>query len=210
MKILAIQNRMGIGDTVIFLPFIKAISKKFNAPVSLLVKENSKANEYLGQTNYIANIIHLERNNKKNERHDGLIGFFKLVNDIKKHNFEKVFIFNSSLRFNLMAKLAGIKEIYQFPLFKKQNQHITDPAKKLIKESLDIIIKDNPEIQIDNNLVKEAFIKYKINNNEFNILLAIGGSGPTKRVPSKTFLNVMEKINNKKKCKFFFSYWKER
>ena len=26
MKILAIQNRMGIGDTVIFLPFIKAIS----------------------------------------------------------------------------------------------------------------------------------------------------------------------------------------
>ena len=28
MKILAIQNRMGIGDTVIFLPFIKAISKK--------------------------------------------------------------------------------------------------------------------------------------------------------------------------------------
>ena len=27
MKILAVQNRMGIGDTVIFLPFIKAISK---------------------------------------------------------------------------------------------------------------------------------------------------------------------------------------
>ena len=30
MKILAIQNRMGIGDTVIFLPFIKALSKKYN------------------------------------------------------------------------------------------------------------------------------------------------------------------------------------
>jgi len=29
MKILAIQNKMGIGDTVIYLPFIKAISKKF-------------------------------------------------------------------------------------------------------------------------------------------------------------------------------------
>ena len=51
MKILAIQNRMGIGDTVIFLPFIKAISKKFGAPVSLLVKENSKAKEFLNQTN---------------------------------------------------------------------------------------------------------------------------------------------------------------
>ena len=52
MKILAIQNRMGIGDTVIFLPFIKAISKKFGVPVSLLVKKNSKANEFLYQTNY--------------------------------------------------------------------------------------------------------------------------------------------------------------
>ena len=42
MKILAVQNRMGIGDMVIFLPFIEAISKKFKSPVSLLVKESSK------------------------------------------------------------------------------------------------------------------------------------------------------------------------
>ena len=56
MKILAIQNRMGIGDTVIFLPFIKAISKKFNSPVSLLVKENSKADQFLNQTTYIDKI----------------------------------------------------------------------------------------------------------------------------------------------------------
>ena len=47
MKILGIQNKMGIGDTVIYLPFIRAISIKFNCPVSLLVKENSKAEEFL-------------------------------------------------------------------------------------------------------------------------------------------------------------------
>ncbi len=47
MKILAIQNRMGIGDTVIFLPFIKALYKKYNSPISLLVKESSKADQYL-------------------------------------------------------------------------------------------------------------------------------------------------------------------
>ena len=40
MKILAVQNRMGLGDSIIFLPFIEAISKKFNTPVSLLVQEN--------------------------------------------------------------------------------------------------------------------------------------------------------------------------
>ena len=61
MKILAVQNRMGIGDTVIFLPYIKALSKKFNSRISLLVKESSKANQYLYQTNYIDKIILLER-----------------------------------------------------------------------------------------------------------------------------------------------------
>ena len=39
MKILVVQNRMGIGDTIIFLPFIKAISQKFNSPVNLLIKQ---------------------------------------------------------------------------------------------------------------------------------------------------------------------------
>ena len=61
MKILAVQNRMGIGDTVIFLPFIKALSKKFGSPISLLVKENSKADQFLYQTKYIDKIILLER-----------------------------------------------------------------------------------------------------------------------------------------------------
>ena len=65
MKILAVQNRMGIGDTVIFLPYIKAISQKFRVPVSLLVKENSKADQFLNQSNYIDKIIILERIKKK-------------------------------------------------------------------------------------------------------------------------------------------------
>ena len=35
MKILAVQNRMGVGDMVIFLPFIETISKNFGVPVSM-------------------------------------------------------------------------------------------------------------------------------------------------------------------------------
>jgi len=74
MKILAVQNRMGIGDTVIFLPFIKAISKKYNSPVSLLVRENSKATEFLHQTNYINKILILERDKKLSNKHGGFFG----------------------------------------------------------------------------------------------------------------------------------------
>ncbi len=205
MKILAIQNRMGIGDTVIFLPFVKSISKKFNAPVSLLVKENSKADQFLGHTKYIDKIINLQRNNEKNDRHDGIKGFFNLIKDLKNYQFEKVFIFNSSLRFNLIARLAGINIINQYPLFQKKNQHITEPAKKLIKDSLGIDVNANPEIQVDDKLVQKTFLKYNMSNSELNIMLAIGGSGSTKRIPSKTYLSVMEKISNFKKCQFFLA-----
>jgi heptosyltransferase-2 len=205
VKILAIQNRMGIGDTVIFLPFVKSISKKFNSPVSLLVKENSKADQFLGHTKYIDKIIHLQRNNEKNDRHDGIKGFFNLIKDLKNYQFERVFIFNSSLRFNLIARLAGINIINQYPLFQKKNQHITEPAKKLIKDSLGIDVNANPEIQVDDKLVQKTFLKYNMSNSELNIMLAIGGSGSTKRIPSKTYLSVMEKISNFKKCQFFLA-----
>ncbi len=205
MKILAIQNRMGIGDTVIFLPFIKAISEKFNCPITLLVKENTKAEQFLNQTGYIDKILYLKRGGKTNAEHDGIFGFFKLAKHLRQYNFDKVVIFNSSLRFNLISRLAGIKKIYQYPLFKKKKQHIIEPAKNLVKKNFDIKVNENPEIHIQNNLVNEVAIKLNIQKDELNILLAIGGSGPTKRIPSKTFLSIIKKINDIKKCKFFLA-----
>ena len=205
MKILAIQNRMGIGDTVIFLPFIKALYKKFNSPISLLVKESSKADQFLFQTNYIDKILILERDNDNNNRHSGFFGSLNLIKDLKKHNFDKVFIFNSSLRFNLIARFSNIPEIYQYPLLSKNKQHITDTPKKFIKDKLNIDIDEDPKIQINDELKLKAIKKFQIKNDELNILLGIGGSGPTKRIPSKIFINVIDKILKEKKCKFFLA-----
>ena len=209
MKILVVQNRMGIGDTVIFLPFIKAISQRFETPINLLVKENSKADQYLNQTNYVDKIIFLKRGSNKNDRHNGIIGSVRLAQDLKKYKFDKIFIFNSSLRFKLIAKYAKIKEIYQYPLFKKNNQHIIQSAKDLIKNSLGLEVTNSPQIQVDNNLIKKAIFKFHISKDELNILFGIGGSGPTKRIPSKTFLSVIKKIDKIKKCKFFLATGKK-
>ena len=38
MNILVVQNRMGMGDLVIFMPFIEAISKNYKVPITCLVK----------------------------------------------------------------------------------------------------------------------------------------------------------------------------
>ena len=72
MKILAIQNRMGIGDMVIFLPYIEAVAKKYNSQVTLLVKENSKAEHLIKDNKYINEIIILKRDQSKKSFHDGL------------------------------------------------------------------------------------------------------------------------------------------
>ena len=205
MKILAVQNRMGIGDTVIFLPFIKALSKKYNSPISILVKENTKAEQFLYETNYIDKILLLERDRNSNNNHGGFFGTLRLINYIKKFNFDKIFIFNSSLRFHLIAKFSKIPEIYQYPLLNKTDQHIIDTPKKFLNDKLNIDVNDDPEIQINNLIVSRTITQYKINKNDINILLGIGGSGPTKRVPSKIFLSFMDKITKVKKCKFFLA-----
>ena len=204
MKILAIQNRMGIGDMVIFLPFIEAISKKFNSPISILVKESSKALEYLKKNKHIEKILILERNNN-NSNHDGIIGSFNLSNDLKKYSFEKVFIFNSSLRFHLICKMAGIKEIFQYPLFQKKQQHLIKTAQSFIKKELDMDIDSNPIINLENSLIESAKEKYNIETTQINILLGIGGSGPTKRIPAKKFLEFMKMSIKEYDCKFFLA-----
>ena len=208
MKILAIQNRMGIGDTVIFLPFIRTIYKKFNTPISLLVKESSKADQFLYQTNYIKEIIFLERNENK-KRHEGFFGSLKLVNDLKKYNFDKVFIFNSSIRYNLIARLSKIPEIYQYPLFQKNKQHLIETPRKFLKNKINSDVKENPIIELDEISVFDALKKYKIDKDNLNILLGIGGSGPTKRIPANTFIKVIGKISERKKSRFFLATGKK-
>ena len=205
MKILTVQNRMGIGDMVIFLPFIEAISKKFSTPVSILVKENSKASQFLENNKYIDKIIILDRDENKKGSHDGLEGFFTLISDLKKYQYDKIFIFNSSIRFNLISRLSGIKEIYQYPLFQKKNQHIIKAAQNFLKNTINLNVESDPKILIDDISVDTAKSKYKINKNQLNILLGIGGSGPTKRIPIEVFLKFMKLVSAKYDCKFFLA-----
>ena len=204
MKILVIQNRMGIGDMIMFLPFVKAISNYYGEQISLMVKKNTKASEYLNEEKYIKEIIYLERGEVES-RHAGIKGFFNLINDFKDKKFDKVFIFNSSLRFYMAAKMGGIKDINSYKLLRKKNQHIIETAKKFLRDTLKIDVKENPAINPKPDTVAQAKKNYSINNDEINTVLGTAGSGETKRVPSKIFIEVMKNTIKKKKCKFFIA-----
>jgi heptosyltransferase-2 len=191
-----------MGDMVIYLPYIHAISKKYQTPVSILVKENSRASQLLADDSHIDEIIILDRSQNSTGTHDGVSGFFKLIKELKKRKFDRIFIYNGSLRYLLISKLAGIKNISQYPLFRKKDNIVTS-AKIFTENELNTIVSTQPIL----NLNKEKFEKVKNNfsKNFKYICLGISASGPTKRWDTKKFIKLCENINEKIPSKFYLA-----
>ena len=179
MKIICIQQRPGIGDLILFSSFMRSIASKYNCPVSILIKKNTKADQILKNDKDFDHIIYLDRSADKTGSHDGL-GFFRLVSEIRKHKFDKAFIFNSSLRYRLLVIFSGIKEIHQYTLgLKKDN--VINSAKKLTEKVLGEQVSTEPIINVDQDLVDTAKTKYNISKEYKNIVLAPSASGEDKR-----------------------------
>ena len=202
MKVLVIQPKIGMGDMVIYLPYIHAISKKYKTAVSILVKENSRANQLLAEDRHIKEILILDRTKNNTGTHDGLLGFFKLSKDLKLKEFDKVFIFNSSLRYLLISKIAGIKNISQYPLFRKKDNVVTS-AKIFTENELGYIVSTQPELIISGDKVNKA--KQKFSNEFKHICLGISASGPTKRWDIKNFIKFCININARTPSKFYLA-----
>ena len=187
MKVLVIQPKIGMGDMIIYLPYIHAISEKFKTPVSLLAKDNSRAKELFADDNHIDEIISLQKDM------DGIGGILKLTKELKRRNFDKVIIFNSSVRYYIIAKLSGIKSIDQYPLFRTKD-NIVLSAKIFTEDIINKVVSTEPNLIIkkkENNLDKS--FKY--------ICLGISASGPTKRWAINNYIKLAEKINKKFKSK---------
>ncbi len=202
MKVLVIQPKIGMGDMIIYLPYIHAVSKKYKSRVSLLVKNNSRASELLLDDTHIEEIISLDRTKNNSGKHDGLRGFFRLVNEIKNKQYDKVFIFNSSLRYNLIARFSGIKSIFQYPLFRKKD-NIVYSAKIFSEDTLGEIISTKPKIYLDEDKVLK--VKKLFKNNYKHICLGLSASGPTKRWDINNYIKLCEKLSKKFPCKFYLA-----
>ena len=206
MKVLVIQNRMGIGDLLIFLPYICGISKELNTPISLLARQNTRAKDLLKDNPNIKEVITLDRDDKnRSGRHQGFLGTLNLIKDLRKQKFDKSFTFNSSVRYALITKMAGITDRHQYPLFQKKNQNIIEAAKNFINKHLRQNINSDPEIFIDEKKINDAKNHFKITSDKLHIVLGVGGSGPTKRVAAEKFIKFMNLINEVKNCIFYLA-----
>ncbi len=156
-----------MGDQVILHPYVVAISQKFKAPVSLLAKENSRAKDLFADDNHIDEIITLQK------EMDGIGGILKLTNELKKRNFEKIFIFNSSVRYNLIARLAGIKSIYQYPFNFGKKDNMVISAKIFTEDITGKVVSTEPNLIIKNT-------ENNFDKSFRHIVLGITASGKTK------------------------------
>ena len=202
MKVLVIQPKIGMGDMVIYLPYIHAISQKYNVPVTLLVKVNSRASDLLIDDDQINEIITLERSNTNTGAHDGISGFLNLAKKLREKKFDKVFIFSSSLRYFLISKLAGIKRISQYPLFRKKDNIVTS-AKIFTEHELGSIISTQPKLQLNKEKIEKS--RYKFAKELKHICLGISASGPTKRWSIKNYIKLCEKICRIVPSKFYIA-----
>ena len=192
MKLLLVQVRSGIGDMILAgLPYIHALSKKFDTKLTLLAKESSKASDLFAEDEHIDEIITLDKEK------DGVGGIFKLSNELKKRNFDKIFIFNSSLRYNLIARLASIKSIYQYPLFRSKD-NIVHSAKIFTESITNEIVSTEPNL-----IIKKA--DKNIDKNFKHICLGVSASGPTKRWNINNYIRLAEEMAKKTKCKFYIA-----
>ena len=202
MKVLVIQPKIGMGDMVIYLPYIHAISKKYQKSVSILVKENSRANQLLAEDKHIGEILTLDRTKNNSGIHDGLLGFLRLGRELKLKKFDKVFIFSSSLRYFLISKIACIKNISQYPLFRKKDNIVTS-AKIFTESELGKIVTTEPKLSINEDKINKT--KQNFSKEFKHICLGISASGPTKRWNIKNFIKLCTDINTKIPSKFYLA-----
>lgn len=190
MKTGIFLNYKGLGANLLHLSYCHEIAKKFG-PVHIITL-NPKLQKVLKYDYNIENIIHLDKFHKK------FTDVLKLSGTLKNLNLKRIFIFYPSLRNILASKIAGISEIYHYPIFKKKNLHLVQAAKNFTEKSLKI--KNCP------TETKFIFKKKKLKNNNDSkkkILLGIGSSGPTTRWGYDNFASLIIKLNTNKDYYFY-------
>jgi len=177
MQIGIIQNRPGIGDMCLFLPFIQLIAKKYKKKVIIFTKKRSKAKEVLKYDPHISKVLYIDE--VKNNHN------LELIKLIKEKKITKIFIFHFGIRFWFLSILAGVQNINFYGFFKKKvsiNQFI----KKKICLWLNI-----------KNLTYKCKIyipKYKASN---NIIIGIGGSGINKKWPIRYYIELIYELKKR-------------
>ncbi len=193
MKIGIFLSYIGLGSNLLHLTYCHEIAKKFG-PVSV-VTICKNLEQALEDDPLIKEVIYIENYYKT------IFDIFKLGKELKAYNFNHFYIFYPSIRFFLASKIAGIKNVYTYELFKKKNLHLVKAAQKFVKEKLNIDFCPT-ETNFYVSEKKKEIAKKNIDQSKKNIVIGVGSSGPSTKWGEANFINLIKKLNENEN--FFF------
>ena len=193
MKTGILLSYKGLGSNLLHLSYCHQIAKKYGPITIITLCKN--LDQALSDDPLIKEIVYINKYHKK------LIDVFKLGKFLRNLNLDNIFIFYPSIRYFFSSKIAGIKNIKSYSVFKKKNLHLVDAAKKFTETCLNI--QNCPtETSLYIDPIKKIDLSNRIDKNKKNIILGVGSSGPTTRWGSKNFISLIKRLN--KKNNYFF------
>lgn len=190
-KILIIQLRPGLGDFCMFLPRCHEIAlNNPNYDITVLTKKNTKADQILFHDHLIKNVAFIDDNKRKMKLKD-------LFLFLKKNNFHKVYSYQYGpkyLKYIILSRLAGIKEIYFYGVLKKKE----DMVMKSIKSN-------EKWLGINITNFEGKIITPSIKPDHKKIIVGLGASGDNKRWPNNYFIELINKLNKRNEYYFILA-----
>jgi heptosyltransferase II len=110
-----LQPLPGIGDMIWHLPHIQAIAGHIGAPVTVIAKPRSVADQLFRAEPAVREVMWLDRNpERRRGRHDGPFGLARFVGELRSRRFDAVYLLHHSQTLALAAKTAGIPARYGY------------------------------------------------------------------------------------------------
>ena len=185
MNVGVFLNYIGLGSNILHLSYCHEIAKKYGPVTIITLCKN--LDQALGDDPNIKEIIIIKKNKK-------ITDILNISTTLKKILLDKIFIFYPSPRLYIAAKLAGIKKVYNYPLFKKKNLHLIEAAKNFTCKSLNIeTCPTETKFFIDKKKVEN--IKKYFRKDQYNIIIGAGSSGPDTRWGEKNFITLINQLN---------------
>jgi len=197
-KICIVYTHHKLGDLIWQLPYIKAISQHHGEKIDLVLREKTQAKNILKDLKYLNYIFY----NNFRKGFGYWVDVIKLTKIFIKSNYDFVYILDKVNKPAIAAKLAGIKKVYCYPLFKKKELHLVEAAKKFTCKSLNLSdCQTETLIQISEKKIEKT--KKLFDENKFNIVIGAGSSGPDTRWGKKNFIKLINQLNNKDNFYFY-------
>ncbi len=110
-NVAVVQPLPGIGDMIWHLPHIKAIAAHLHEPVTVVAKPRSLADQILADEGCVRDVMWVDVNpSGRRGRHDGAVGFLRLVAALRARRFSSVILLHHSHTLAAATMAAGIAD----------------------------------------------------------------------------------------------------